>query len=134
MAISRVEDTVRESQTTVLEIKHCIAEIPEVLGHYWEGGSTFRDRPIILNDMLGQRIQLPLHLCKTAKVCHICFSYHLDNDTVYPRTSKVSCAFIIKAKPDIASSFRESTIFRQSPAGTHYRLAIGWFVRVPSLT
>lgn len=132
MAISRVEDTVRESQTTVLEIKHCIAEIPEVLGHYWEGGSTARDRPIILNDMLGQRILLPVHLCRTSRVCLdiIIFEFFL---IVLHRTSNVSYASIIKAKPAIDSLYLGNMTYHLNLAGTLCLRVTGWFGRELSL-
>lgn len=52
MAMTRVESTVRESQATILEIRRCVQEIPNVLRYSWEGGPSREDRPITLLDIL----------------------------------------------------------------------------------
>ncbi|EIM79400.1 uncharacterized protein STEHIDRAFT_163759 [Stereum hirsutum FP-91666 SS1] len=102
MAISRVEDIVRASQANVLEIKHCIDEIPEVLGYYWEGGSMIGDRPIILNDMLGQCIQLPAQIYRTWSEFQRFLRFH------YQR--KAGHRFIVSGEYDLSSDHNRNSL------------------------
>ncbi|EIM87748.1 uncharacterized protein STEHIDRAFT_155122 [Stereum hirsutum FP-91666 SS1] len=65
LSIGQAQAFIQTTNTSLLEIRRCVEGVPRVLGYAWEGGLNDNERPIVLNDMLGQTIRLPHQLCRT---------------------------------------------------------------------
>lgn len=66
--VSRLGKLAEQDRAALTRISRQLTRPAAQMGHPWEGGTTPADRPIILKDMLGQELTIPLELCSTFEV------------------------------------------------------------------
>lgn len=68
-SLRRLEDTCKQQHLILAQVSRQMEKLPPKLGHTWEGESSSSiDRLLLLTDMLGQTISLPIELCATREV------------------------------------------------------------------
>ncbi|EIM80581.1 uncharacterized protein STEHIDRAFT_115473 [Stereum hirsutum FP-91666 SS1] len=66
-ALDRLEVFCKTQQISLAQISRYMEQLPSQLGYSWRGGANGASRPILLTDMLGQSLSLPIELCASSE-------------------------------------------------------------------
>lgn len=68
-SLRRLEETCKQQHLTLAQVARQMERLPPKRGHTWEGESRSSiNRLVLLTDMLGQTMFLPIELCATREV------------------------------------------------------------------